>query len=81
MTIPAWTYSQLEKFETCPKQFYHVRVSKDVTEPPTDATKWGERVHTAFEHRILNGTALPEGMGQWEGIATKIASMKGDIVC
>ena len=81
MTIPAWTYSQLEKFETCPKQFYHVRVSKDVTEPPTDATKWGERVHTAFEHRILNGTALPEGMNQWEGIATKIASMKGDILC
>jgi hypothetical protein len=81
MTIPAWTYSQLEKFETCPKQFYHVRVSKDVTEPPTDATKWGERVHTAFEHRILNGTALPDGMSQWEGIATKIASMKGDIMC
>jgi hypothetical protein len=81
MTIPAWTYSQLEKFETCPRQFYHVRVKKDVTEPPTEATKWGERVHTAFENRILHGTALPDGMGQWEGIATKISSMKGEIKC
>lgn len=81
MTIPAWTYSQLEKFETCPKQFYHVRVKKDVTEPPTEATMWGERVHTAFENRILNGAALPDGMGQWEGLATKIESMKGEIKC
>ena len=79
MTVPAWTYSQLEKFETCPRQFYHVRVKKDWVEAPTDATRWGEKVHTAMENRVLNGTALPEGMGQWEGIATKIASMKGEI--
>jgi hypothetical protein len=77
MTIPAWTYSQLEKFETCPRQFYHVRVKKDWVEAPTDATRWGEKVHTAMENRVLYGEALPDGMNQWESIASKIVAMPG----
>ena len=81
MTIPAWTYSQLEKFETCPRQFYHVRVKRDVVEPPTEATLWGGRVHEAMEYRIKDGTALPEGMTQWEGLANKISNMKGEKFC
>jgi len=78
MTIPAWTYSQLEKFETCPKQFYHVRVARDYTEPPTEHTKWGERVHTAMEERVQFGIPLPEGMEQWENIASKLAKLPGE---
>lgn len=81
MTIPAWTFSQLEKFETCPRQYYHVRVKRDVDEPPTEATIWGEKVHTAMEHRVMYGTALPEGMQQWEGLASKIANLPGDKQC
>ena len=76
--IPAWTYSQLEKFETCPKQFYHVRVSRDVVEPPTEHTVWGERVHTALEYRVRDNATLPEGMTQWEPIAAKIAALPGE---
>ncbi len=78
MTLPAWTFSQLEKFETCPKQFYHVRVAKDVIEPQTEATLWGSKVHTAMEDRIRDGTPLPEGMEQWEGFAKKICAMPGE---
>ena len=78
MTIPAWTYSQLDKFETCPKQFYHVRVAKDYTEPPTEHTKWGERVHTAMEERVQFSIPLPEGMEHWEGIASKLAKLSGE---
>ena len=76
--MQAWTYSQLEKFEPCPRQFYHVRVKRDVKEPPTEHTIWGERVHTAFEHRILEGTPLPEGMEQWEGLAQKLSMLPGE---
>lgn len=78
MQIPAWTFSQLEKFETCPKQFYHVRVAKDVVEPPTEATTWGEKVHTALEHRVKQGKPLPEGMTQWEPLARKLADLPGE---
>jgi hypothetical protein len=78
MNLPAWTFSQLEKFETCPKQFYHVRVAKDVIEPQTEATLWGSKVHTAMEDRIRDGTPLPEGMEQWEGFAKQICAMPGE---
>lgn len=78
MTLPAWTFSQLEKFETCPKQFYHVRVAKDVIEPPTEATMWGSKVHTAMEDRIRDDTPLPEGMEQWEGLAKKLCAIPGE---
>lgn len=81
MTIPAWTYSQLEKFETCPKQYYHVRVVRDVKEPPTEHTKWGEDVHTAMENRVMHGAPLPEGMQQWEGIAAKLCALPGTKLC
>lgn len=81
MNIPAWTFSQLEKFETCPRQYYHVRVKRDIVEPPTEATMWGERVHTAMELRIRDGTPLPEGMTQWEGLAKKLEAMPGTKLC
>jgi hypothetical protein len=81
MTIPAWTYSQLDKFETCPRQFFHVRVAKDIVEPPTDATIWGEKVHTAFELRIKDGTPLPAGMEQWEVFAAKLEKLPGEKLC
>jgi predicted RecB family nuclease len=74
----AWTYSALEKFETCPRQYYHVRVARDVVEPPTEHTIWGEKVHAALEARVLTQTPLPESMQQWEPIAAQLAGMPGE---
>lgn len=76
--MPAWTYSQLDSFESCPKKFYHLKVIRDVVEPPTEHTLWGTRVHTAFENFILHGELLPEGMEQWQPIANKIARLAGE---
>lgn len=78
MLPTAWTFSSLEKFENCPRQFYHTRVKRDVYEPPTEAIKWGEKVHTALEHRVIDGTPLPEGMEQWESLAARLAEMPGE---
>ncbi len=78
MLPTAWTFSSLEKFETCPKQYYHTRVKRDVIEGPTEATKWGERVHTAMENRVTMGEPLPEGMEHWEGLAAKLEALPGE---
>jgi hypothetical protein len=77
MANPAWTYSQLDSFESCPKKFYHLKVIRDIVEPPTEHTVWGTTVHTAFENFILHGELLPEGMTQWQPIADKIAKLGG----
>lgn len=74
---PPWTYSQLDTFETCPRKFYHLKVVKDIVEPPTVHTEWGKRVHSAFEDFVDKGEELPEGMTQWKPLAQKIAALPG----
>jgi hypothetical protein len=76
--MPPWTYSQLDSFENCPKKFYHLKVIRDVVEPPTVHTEWGTRVHTALENYIKDGSALPEGMTQWDALASKLAKLPGE---
>lgn len=75
---PAWSYTSLTAYETCPKQYYHLRVKKDFKDTPGEAAIWGQEVHKALELRVKDGTALPEGMTQWEGIAAKVAGTQGD---
>ncbi len=77
MTI-CWTYSRLDTFTTCPRKFYHTHVLKDVVEPPTVHTEWGTRVHSALEEAVRDGTALPEGMSQWQKIADKFRTAPGE---
>lgn len=74
----AWTFSSLEKYQTCPKQFYHVRVIKDVKEPPSEHTIWGEKVHQAFEDFIKSDKFLPKEMSIWEGFLAKVKRLKGE---
>jgi hypothetical protein len=68
----------LDGFETCPKQFYHLRVARDVPNPPTVHTEWGTKVHTAMEDAVRDGTPLPEGMTQWSTLASKLAALPGE---
>lgn len=81
MANPAWTYSQLDSFETCPRKFYHTKVKRDIIEPPTVHTEWGTRVHTAFENFMLHGEPLPEGMTQWKPLAQRLAALPGVKLC
>lgn len=78
MNMPPWTYSQLESFETCPKKHYHLKVARDVVEPPSPHAEWGTRVHTAFEDAVQKQQILPEGMTQWQSLANKIARLPGE---
>ena len=81
MQMPPWTYSQLDSFETCPRKFYHLKVARDIVEPPSPHAEWGTRVHTAFEEWIKNGSPLPEGMTQWQSLAEKLANLPGEKLC
>jgi len=76
--IPPVTYSHIDAFETCPKQFHEVKVLRSVVEPETEAQRWGIKVHTAFEHAMLDGTPLPEGMKQWQPLADKFYALPGE---
>lgn len=69
----AWSYSSLTAFETCPRRYYLTKVSKEVSEPQTEATLWGNKVHKALEHRLVKAAPLPESMEMFEPIAASVA--------
>jgi hypothetical protein len=75
--MKAWTYSQLDGFETCPRQYHAKTVLRRFKFEPTVATEWGDKVHKAFETAIEDHTPLPDGMTQWQGIANALTAMPG----
>jgi len=75
--MSAWTYSHLEGYETCPRQFHAKYVLKRFPFVATEATKWGDAVHKAFENRIEHGDALPNNMSQWTKLVDQFARLPG----
>lgn len=72
----AWTYSDLDGYETCPRKYFETKVLRRFKDSNV-ANQWGVRAHNAFEARIKEGTPLPEGMQQWESMAVKIINLPG----
>jgi hypothetical protein len=74
-----WSYSTLEKYELCPRQFHDLKVVRTVIEPTNEHQLWGKEVHTAFEECIKSNGALPmpEKMKLWQPMVDKVLAMKG----
>ena len=56
----AWSYSALNKFATCPHQYYETRVLKNFVDEPGEAALWGTYVHKCIEDAITDGAAMPD---------------------
>lgn len=78
MTRPAWSYSRLTSFETCPRKFWHLNVQKDLKEEESEAMRSGTATHKAFELRIRDGKQLPLHLRQWEAVMAAIVASKGE---
>jgi hypothetical protein len=74
-----WSYSSLNAYRTCPRQFHEVRLLRAWPVEETEQSKWGTEVHKAIEERILNGTELPENMRQFQPIVDRFRSATGEI--
>ena len=81
MSSPSWSYSGIKKFETCPKQFYHIKVLKEYEEPPTEATLYGTQFHEAAEIYIKDGTPLPAPFAFAKPVLDKLNAIEGDKHC
>lgn len=73
----AWSYSALTAFETCPRRFQLTRVTKQVREPQTEATVWGNKVHKALEDFAKSGKPLSPDLKKYEKYVKKIQSYEG----
>lgn len=60
MTKLAHSYTAIKQYNSCPKRYYHQRITKDVKDQPGAATVYGERVHKQLEDYLkAPANALP----------------------
>ena len=76
MTQLSHSYSSLKMYENCPKRYYHQKVTKEVTDSGSEATRYGSRVHRALEERLLDDNELSQETIQYEALCKSIVRMK-----
>ena len=60
MAHVVWSYSSLSLYQQCPKKYYHLRVAKDIKEPPSEAMTFGNEIHKVAEEYVAKGKPIPE---------------------
>lgn len=76
----AWSYSALNQYNTCPYQYYRLKIKKDVKDSMNEAALWGNEVHKHLEHRLRHKTPLPERFKQYEYLARPFDAAKGVVL-
>ena len=76
----AWSYSALDQFLTCPKQYAEIRVFRNFAEPNTEQRDWGNHVHSCIAHALRQGIPLPSDMDQWQPVVEQFRGLKGELV-
>jgi hypothetical protein len=79
--LPSWSYSSIKLFDQCPKKYYHLRVVKDVVEPPTEAITYGKQFHSAAEFYIRDNTPLPPQFVFVKNALDNLKQLPGDKYC
>lgn len=75
--VTPWSFSSLSAFETCPRRFYLTRISKQVAEPQTEATLWGNQVHKALELAVAGQKGLDAKYSAYQPIVDRLRATEG----
>lgn len=75
----AWSYSALNAFETCARQYYEMRIKKAWPDPPGEAQQFGTLVHKYLENRIERAIDLPVFLRHLEPIVQLLEKAKGSL--
>jgi hypothetical protein len=76
------SFSALQRFKNCPKQFHEVRVLHSVEDIVGAEGKWGNYVHKEFENYLERGGIydLPENVAQYQPYLDGILDKPGDML-
>jgi hypothetical protein len=80
-SVIPWSWSTLQAYETCPRQYYERYILKAYKEPESEHLVWGNAVHKALEISVSTGVALPENMVRWTQLADKLHNAPGTKYC
>lgn len=74
---PAWSYSALNDFINCPRQ-YNLKKTKQLAFVESDDMRVGRIRHKQLEDRLVSGTPLPKELAQMEPFIQRIAAAEGE---
>jgi len=77
MKPPAWSFSSLNAFGTCPRQYHAVKILKTVAETKGEATLWGTRFHEVAELYLKGLQELPTEFEQFREYLGQFRFMPG----
>jgi hypothetical protein len=72
-----WSFSALDTFKNCPRQYHAKYVLKSVKEAPSEQMLWGTKVHKHFEDRLAVNEPLPVDLKHHEEHMQKLANRPG----
>jgi CRISPR/Cas system-associated exonuclease Cas4 (RecB family) len=78
---PAWSYSSLKLYETCPRKYQAEKVTKEVKFTDTDATIYGKELHSAAEEYIRDGKPIDPRFSFIQPYMDKLAAISGEKYC
>lgn len=75
----AWSFSTLNAFLTCGKQYHEVKVLKHYSDDSTYSS-WGERVHTYFKKKLPNPAYTDEELDKlYLKVIQQFSKIKGEL--
>jgi len=74
-----WSHSSLENFKNCPKQYYHLKILKDVKDTPGQAAMWGDMFHKHAESYLKGEAPLPDVLENYREYLDNILGLKGKL--
>jgi hypothetical protein len=77
MTPLPWSFTSLDTFTNCPRQYHAKYVLKTIKEPATEAMLWGTAVHKHFEDRQAVNTPLPVDLKHHEPYMVQLEEKPG----
>lgn len=81
MKPPAWSYSSISLYKTCPKKYFAERVSKEIPYTESEAQRYGTELHLAAEEYIRDNKPLDPRFGFMLPILERLAAKPGIFHC
>lgn len=78
---PAWSFSSIKLFSTCPRKYESERVTKEVGYTETDATRYGTALHLAAEEYVRDGKDLEPRFEYVRSYLDKLIAIPGEKLC
>lgn len=75
MTNHTWSFSSLNAYTTCPRQYHALKIERRYVQEETEQIRWGQEVHKSIENCVRDKKPLPERMSQFVDVIDKYSSI------